>query len=168
MEWKPIKLMKFDDLTSQQTEIINQLCNSKLQNSIWIKKHEKVYTINDVVNVLGVQAKYIIKSILMDCGQLSPVLAAVSGSDKINLNKLAVILGISSCKLMSKELVERILKIPLGAISPLTVNDYDIFIDEKIKSLEYMYLGTGHNQYSFKIYKSDLSLLENVIWANIT
>ena len=148
-------------------QILVEIKKLHFWKSIEVLEHEPVMTVNDVVRILKIDSLLIIKSLFflidMDC----LCLVNLSGSDRADMQKIKNIVSSEKIKLLKPESISLRTNLPLGAISPLVYNQPPILIDNKINENRYCYMGTGLNNYSFRIMSEKFRELDYLTWCDL-
>ncbi len=112
-------------------------------NAQVIRFSKAVRTVADVEK-LGIDAKSVVKTLIAKANGRYYA-AIVRGDQKLNLKKLARVVGASSAKMASPEEILKITGVPAGAVSPILpyIRDITVVVDKRVYELDEAYGGGG-------------------------
>lgn len=124
-------------------------------------------TVLKAANDLGVTTNEIAKTlsfILKD----KNIVIVMSGDAKINNKKYKDYFG-EKAKMVPYDQVENITNHPVGGVCPFGLKeDVEIYLDESLKQLEYVYPAAGDFNLAVKISVNDLAKLTKGTWIDVT
>ncbi len=132
-----------------------------------IIEHDNVVTIDDVERVLGISRDVMVKSLVLRSPN-GVVIVGISGSSRLDKRKLAAALGVSksSLDMLPKEVVEKEVGVPIGAIPPFGLG-YKVVLDQKLLSVQKVYCGFGSLTKSLKIGSKDLKNISKALVKDV-
>ena len=125
----------------------------------------------DVAEFAGVEPGLIYKSIVLtqkDKGK--PILAVVPGNTKVDLKKVAAVLGIKKIQTTTHDEAERLTGLQTGGISPLALfnKGFVILVDESINTKPAIFVSGGQRDLNIKLAPDDLLNLLNARVCDIS
>lgn len=99
----------------------------------------EVFTVKGVKEA-GVDEDEIVKTLIVRSND-GFVALAVRGKDRVDFKKVRKLFG-SKSELAKAEEVEKVAKVPVGAVCPILLNIL-IYIDKRVLTLEHVHMGSG-------------------------
>jgi len=127
-----------------------------------IKHEKKIYSAQDGADYFGIEIGQTAPTLILstDNGLMALIISGSKG--KIDFDKLEDELGFVVKGLANKKDIEKSLGFSVGAI-PLVGHGLPTIIDSKLYKYDYVYGGTGNEDYTLKISPEDLVQLNDVI-----
>lgn len=127
-----------------------------------IKHEKKIYSAQDGAEYFGIEIGQTAPTLILstDNGLMALIMSGSKG--KIDFDKLEDELGFIVKGLANKKDIEKSLGFCVGAI-PLVGHDLPTIIDSKLYKYDYVYGGTGNEDYTLKISPEALVQLNDVI-----
>lgn len=123
-------------------------------------------TVVKAAETLGVATNDIAKTLSFHVGD-RVVIVAMSGDSRIDNKKYKNFFG-TKAKMLSFEEVEDITGHPVGGVCPFGLkNNLQVYLDESLKQLEYVYPAAGAFNCALKIKPSDIEQLTNAEWIDV-
>lgn len=130
--------------------------------------HQDITTYEQGMKSTNFEVDKIVKTLAYKVGE-TIILVAILGKDRLDYKKLAELLSIKRKQLtmMSKEEIEE-LGFEVGGVSPIVPDqNVEVFIEHKIKNLDYIYCGMGTKYKTLKISPKDLQILSKGKYVDI-
>lgn len=129
---------------------------------------EKVKTVDQAAEVLGVTKDQIIKSLMFIDALGEPVIAIVSGDQKVDNKKLAKVIGTIGVRMASAKEVKKYTGYVIGGLPPIGYKQkIKVVMDEKILEKDFVYGGGGTENHLLKISPKDILRLTSAVVAKI-
>jgi len=121
----------------------------------------KVKTVSQAASALGVNRDKIIKTIMFVDSSENPILAVVSGGDRIDLDRLAKVVG-SSVRMATPDEVKEHTGYAVGGLPPVGhKKPIRTIVDPKVLRKSQVYGGGGSDSSLLKISPQDIVRLQN-------
>ena len=108
-----------------------------------ILKTEPVYTCEAAAEATGTRLHQHVKSMLLLCDECKPVLALLQGDKRVDLNRVRKVTSSRRVRLASHEEVKNIMKVEIGAVSPLIADEIPILLDIGLMREKTLYMSAG-------------------------
>ncbi len=145
------------------------------QNSIKAELVEKAFTRHtlDAAEVLGVHPEQMIKSLVclaIYAGKKKePIIILVNGRSKVNIGKVAQILGATRIVIANEETAENYSGYPPGGTPPIGLKAIQkVIMDTKLAKEEILYGGGGRQDLALKITPDEIARVTSCIVADIS
>jgi len=166
-EWIPVS--EFNEIGKWvPAEVLENLCRINGQEKIAARFHEPVMTVSDVVKILDVDHESILKALFVKFGENRVSLVCTAGFNKVDIRKVRKLLSDGKADLLPVKKIYEYSRIPLGAISPITYQIPPVLLDPILSRKEFLHLGSGSNQVSFRVTADVLKGLEHITWSDVT
>ena len=120
----------------------------------------KVYTTAEAADERGVEERQIVKCMVVETPDHQFLMALVPGDRKLSTRMLARVIGAKKVSLASREDVERVTGFPIGAISPVGLqDDLEIVMDPGIAYNETVAMSAGKADVGLVLDPNDLIAL---------
>lgn len=154
-------------------DIINnyfKICTLMKNNNIQYEEfsHEDITTFEQGMQLVKFERDKIVKTLAYKLDE-TIVLVAILGKDRLDYKKLAELLSIKRKQLtmMSKEEIEE-LGFEIGGVSPIVPDkNVEVFLEQKIRNLDYIYCGMGAKCKTLKISPKDLKILSKGKYVDV-
>lgn len=120
---------------------------------------------------LGVAPELVYKTIVaVRATPGKPLLGIVPGNQELDLKKLAQAAGEKKIRLASHQQAEVLTGLQTGGISPLALvnKGFQVFIDEKARSLAEVFISGGQRGLNLKLSPKDIAKLTKARFASLT
>jgi Cys-tRNA(Pro)/Cys-tRNA(Cys) deacylase len=128
----------------------------------------------EVAEILGLPNFMLYKTLIVeainDPSQVKPFVALVPSHERLNLKKLAAVIGIKKAKMVSHKDAEALTGLQVGGISPLalTSKNWKMFIDRQATELQHVVISAGQRGFQLRVPLASLVSLLRLRVANIS
>ncbi len=124
---------------------------------------------DEAVAMLGVDAAYVFKTLVVDIDEKSLVVAVIPVQQSLSLKLIAKAFGGKKAAMADKQKVQRTTGYVLGGVSPLGQKKrLPTFIDASAQSLVTMFVSAGKRGLEIELAPKDLLQLSHAQFANLT
>lgn len=128
-----------------------------------IKTNESARTAQEAADALGVEVGQIVKSLIFQADQ-APVLVITSGSNRVDVKKVAEILEVAKIEKADAELVRTATGYAIGGVPPFGhATKMKILIDPDLAQYETVWAAAGHPYYVFPTNYQELIRLSGAV-----
>lgn len=139
-----------------QLKLIEELLNIK-EIRYQISEHEPVYTSVQAAKVRGVELKTGVKALVLKTKEKEFVMGLVAADRKIDLKKLAKIMGTKSLQLASQQEVLEITGCKIGSVHPFgNLHNLKTYLDTSTLENDVVNFNAGSHTVSIQMKSKDL------------
>ena len=137
-------------------DLKNFLESNKISAEVFETKGEVHSAARAAVELGSDENEALVKSILLMDSNAKPLLVILLGSDKIDFQKIKLLLGVKDVRLASSEEVLEITGYEIGGVPPISIYGVRTIIDKHVSDKEKVVCGGGDKQHLMRIKINDI------------